>query len=124
MKSILFVDQDRDVCALAGEAGETLSDCHLEVYPTLARAEAAAGVSDPAVAVVDGMFGEKELLFFLERMHGRFPDLPIVVLVPEVDLIVEPGFIEDLKRRGARVMAKTEVFGTGEKLLDFFQSFR
>ena len=105
--SILFIDQYKEVRELVNELME--KDFNLHTFAGLD--EAASFLKDNEITgmLIDGMFKQEELLDFVGRAKAGTPGLPIAVLMPAVDVVLEEEFKKALEKLGVRVAIKTEV---------------
>lgn len=104
--SVLYIDQYKEVRELVNELME--KSFNLRTFSSLDEAESFLKDSEIAGMLIDGMFKQKELLDFVERAKIRVPDLPVAVLMPAVDMVLEPEFKKTLEKLGVKVVSKTE----------------
>ena len=116
--SILYIDRDKEIREMIYETME--QDFNLHTLASLHEAESFLRSKEITGMLIDGMFKQEELLDFVGKAKAKAPNLSIAVLIPVVDMVLEPEFKKALEELGVKVVGKTDVFSPQEKIRALF----
>lgn len=116
--SILYIDQNKEI---RDEVNELMAkDFNLHPFASLNEAEGFLKGNEITGMLIDGMFKQEELLDFIGKARAKGPKMAVAVWMPVVDLVLEPEFKKALEKHGVKVVGKTDVCSSQQKIWELF----